>query len=126
MTEEELAAMEAREKAATLGPWHHTFKDCKHFMNSTFIDRDGDDRGVGLVTCDINQDNATLYATNEDMDFIAAAREDVPKLIAEVRRLRNAIKSRLRTAEKEHEMTGSISAAIVASILEDILDNAGT
>lgn len=70
-----------REKGATEGPWQHTYKDCAYFMNSEFIDRKGDPNGVALVTSDINQSNATLYATDEDMDFIAAARTDIPRLL---------------------------------------------
>jgi len=88
MTELDLDAIEARANAATVGQWRHTYKNCKWHMSSEFIDRDGDLDGVGLVTADINQDNADLYATDADMDFIAHARTDIPALVAEVRRLR--------------------------------------
>lgn len=88
MTEEQLREIEARHEAATPGPWRHTFKDCLYYMSSEFIDREDDPIGVGLITSDINQHNAELYATDADMEFIAHARADIPALLAEVRRLR--------------------------------------
>lgn len=76
-----LEAIRQREQAATKGPWCYTRKDCKHFMNSDFIDRDGDAQGVGLCAFDLNQDNAELYGTDDDGHFIAAARSDIPVLL---------------------------------------------
>ena len=83
----DLEAIEARCSKATPGPWRNTWKDCKHYMSSWFIDRDEDDIGVGLCAFDINQINAELYATDDDAEFIAHAREDVPALLARVREL---------------------------------------
>lgn len=61
MTEEELAAIEARANAATPGPWlPENVQNC-----SWFSGRDGE----------------------ENADFVSSARCDVPDLIAEVRRL---------------------------------------
>ena len=72
---------------ATPGPWRVTGKDCHFFMSSVFIDRECDPQGVGLVTSDINQDNATLYATDEDLELMAQSRTIVPALCEAVRRL---------------------------------------
>lgn len=81
----DLDAVEARANAATPGPWWG-----------------GGDRqsrnAYGLVgrTTDRGTGNAIAVLSGTDMDrvadaeFIAAAREDVPALIAEVRRLREA------------------------------------
>jgi hypothetical protein len=88
MSQKRLDEIKDRESKACSGPWFYTWKDCKHYMSSSFIDRAGDDIGVGLVTGDINQHNADLYATDEDMEFIAHARVDIPELIDEVERLR--------------------------------------
>ena len=80
MTKADLTAIRARANAATPGPWRYTYKDCQYHMSSCFIDREGDPDGVGIVTCDINQDNADLYATTGDMELIAHARTDIPAL----------------------------------------------
>ena len=82
MTEEELTAIEARAAAATVGPWRH--------------DTDGGAIGAveagGMALAQVQQrvprDNA-----RRDLDaaFIAAARADVPALVAEVRRLRTLV-----------------------------------
>lgn len=79
MTDEELAAVEARCRAATPGPWEY---------------------GCGSVT-DWRADRSPEYTTellwnrhagkaqrDADGAFIASARVDVPLLLAEARRLR--------------------------------------
>ena len=90
MTEEELTAIEARAAAATVGPWRH--------------DTDGGAIGAveagGMALAQVQQrvprDNA-----RRDLDaaFIAAARADVPALVAEVRRLRTEV-AKVTVAEK--------------------------
>lgn len=82
MTEEQLTAIEARATAATVGPWatHDQGRDdysiCQDHGNSTcqpLFERIGPvDNGI-------------------DGTFIAAARADVPALVAEVRRLRTLV-----------------------------------
>lgn len=67
MTEEELKAIEARANAATPAPWHY---------DPVW----GRARGES-ISC----------MTEEDGEFCAHAREDVPKLIAEVERLREDV-----------------------------------
>lgn len=89
ITQKELDTIQAYLDATTQGKWLHTYKDCKFYMSSEFIDRENDPNGVGLVTCDINQHNADLYATFADMEFIAYSHEWIPKLLAEIKRLRN-------------------------------------
>ena len=80
MTEEELTAIEARATAATMGPWdghQNSGVMSKHTHDSVF------ETGCGCCT---NKDLSV-----EDATFIAAARADVPALVAEVRRLRRAV-----------------------------------
>lgn len=72
MTEEELAAIEARAIAATEGPWTHDDTTC-----SVVADSDK-----------VKDWSITDLVTWENGRFIANARADVPALIAEVRRLR--------------------------------------
>ena len=70
LTEERLAEIEAREKAATPGPWIHDGS----------LNVDGP-RGQTILI-------SLLPARLADVRFAAAARQDVPALVAEVRRLR--------------------------------------
>jgi hypothetical protein len=73
MTDEELAGIEARANAATAGPWT--------------VDNDTDKR------CQIATASAGVIADMLRVDgvFCAAARTDVPALLAEVRRLRGEL-----------------------------------
>lgn len=90
MTDADLAAIEARAEATTAGPWRRT-------------------DGLGDITGTAD----TLVARGtwpHDGAFIAAARVDVPALVAEVRAGRAEI-ARLRAA-LEHIAGGGISPAI--------------
>ena len=80
LTDEELDAIEARCEAASAGPWVSMVEGRDHTSGSSFI-RTGavDDRGENIEL---------TGATVSDQDFIAHARQDVPRLLAEVRRLR--------------------------------------
>lgn len=71
MTNEELDAIEARANAASEGPWTAEYDGAILPADShpPVIYSDGD-------------------MTDADREFVAAARDDVPKLVAEVRRLR--------------------------------------
>ena len=75
ITIEELQAMNRRVEAATAGPWHSFVEGRDHTAGSSFIRTSGDD--IELTG-----------ATEADQDFIASARQDLPRLIEEVRRLR--------------------------------------
>jgi hypothetical protein len=81
MQESELVLIEERCAAARLGPWVSHVEGRDHTSGSNFI-MVGDQAARGE---DIE------LATVADQDFIAHAREDVPRLIAEVRRLRRLI-----------------------------------
>ena len=76
MTPERLAEIEARAEAATEGPWEAW------------------DRGIGFEV-HVNAEclNSEFRETfrQADAEFIAAARTDVPDLLAEVRRLQAAV-----------------------------------
>ena len=86
MTEQELTAIEGRANAATLGPWEgkeNIGMVSKHDACDTVFE-------TGCGCCTENDLSA------EDAAFIAAARVDVPALIAEVRRLRALVESAYR------------------------------
>jgi hypothetical protein len=77
LTEADLAAMEARASAATMGPWTSFVEGRDHSSGSSFVQTDGEDIELSR-------------ASVADQDFIAHARQDVPRLVAEVRRLRKS------------------------------------
>jgi hypothetical protein len=81
ITDERLADIESRAEAATPGPWKSYLEEREKMSGSDFIQTGGED--IYLTG-----------ATAADQDFIAAAREDVPVLLAEVRRLRALLASR--------------------------------
>jgi hypothetical protein len=78
LTDDDLAAIEARCAAATPGPWKAWIEGRDHFAGDSIITTANDDMYV----------SPPLEA---DLDFIAAARQDVPRLLAEVRRLRRRL-----------------------------------
>ena len=80
ITPEELASMLARASEATPGPWRSYVEGRDHESGSNFI-MTGEGRSRGE---DIELSGATIA----DQDFIAAARQDVQRLVSEVRRLR--------------------------------------
>jgi hypothetical protein len=83
----ELEAIEARCRAASPGPWKALVEGRDHWSGDDFI-RVGDlDQEPDLY---VSRDEAggIQPASAADLDFIACARQDIPALLAEVRRLR--------------------------------------
>lgn len=81
ITNVELTQMKERAEKATAGPWEN-FGDSRVYT----IDEE--------LTADF--DYATIchgFKEESDAAFIAHAREDVPRLVAEVERLQNALES---------------------------------
>lgn len=76
----ELDEMEARCNAATPAPWQSFIEGRDHLSGSNFIRTGGRD--------DSCPDIELIGATHADQDFIAHARQDIPALIAELRRCR--------------------------------------
>jgi hypothetical protein len=86
--------MEARATAATPGPWESSVEGRDHWGGDDFIRTGGfDDRQPDLYVSYSYADErgGPIPATAQDLDFIAAARQDVPRLVAEVRRLRQRL-----------------------------------
>lgn len=81
MTALDLSAIEARANAATAPPW----KICP----------DEDSEDLELICCGGPYEHGgpicTHLLTGEDAEFIAAARTDIPALVAEVKRLRGEV-----------------------------------
>ncbi|UCI06034.1 hypothetical protein [Mesorhizobium sp. B1-1-8] len=80
LSETELQEIDARATAAQPGPWKSWIEGRDFSGGSNFIQTgSGAERGE-----DIEMSGATVA----DQDFMAAARQDIPRLIAEVRRQR--------------------------------------
>ena len=101
MTDEELREIEARADAASVGPWRTNYElgGQPPDWNGWVWRDDGTWNGYGTeleLICGSQTDaNAT---------FIAHAREDVPALVAEVRRLRAAFDA----IKRDHRECGAI------------------
>jgi hypothetical protein len=75
LSREELRKILERCNASTPGPWESFIEGRDHLAGSDFIRTGGDDIEL-------------LGATHEDQDFIANARQDIPRLVNEILRLR--------------------------------------
>jgi hypothetical protein len=80
---DELDAIERRSSAATPGPWRAMVEGRDHMSGDSFIMTGG----TGARGEDIYVSAGSAPAQDADLEFIAAARHDIPRLIAEVRRL---------------------------------------
>lgn len=89
----------ARADAASTGPWAIDLDD--YDGASVYID-DGDTWGRAYVCTDLQQDE---YEGKNDAEFIAHAREDVPKLVAALRAVEAVCAA--WTARGEHDMAYS-------------------
>ncbi|MBR0957025.1 hypothetical protein [Bradyrhizobium japonicum] len=75
LTNDEIEAIKARCEQATAGPWKSFIEKRDKISGPDFIQTEGED---------IYLTGATLA----DQEFIAHARQDIPRLIAEIERLR--------------------------------------
>jgi hypothetical protein len=82
ITEEELLQIEQRANQAQPAPWKAFIEGRDHESGSDFI-MTGPDEQRGA-------DIEMVGATNADYDFIAHARQDIPRLINEIRALKGA------------------------------------
>lgn len=83
MTDEELRAIAARCERATPGPWTSMIEGRDHPSGSSFI--------MTGAPGSRGEDIELSGASPDDQDFIAHARQDVPRLMEEVRRLRTLL-----------------------------------
>jgi hypothetical protein len=90
ITEEEIAAIEARVLAASAGPWTSYVEGRDHLGGDDFIRIGEQDALPDMYVSMFGPGPGQRTASVPDQDFIAAARQDVPRLLAEVRRLRAA------------------------------------
>ncbi|MEN9620768.1 MAG: hypothetical protein RL499_961 [Actinomycetota bacterium] len=84
MTDDDLGEIEERLNAASKGPWQPFVEGRDHLGGDNFIRVGGlDDNEPDMY---VTRDSSP--ASVADLDFIAHARQDVEKLLAEVRNLR--------------------------------------
>ena len=88
MTEERLAEIEARAKEATPGPW---FYGSGPYLDYGIFTKAYPSFGDEVLS---NSGHSAGNASEEDGRFIAAARIDVPDLVAEVRKLKSELARR--------------------------------
>lgn len=81
ITDKELEEIEFRAISAQPGPWKAFIEDRDHESGSSFIMTGEERKNRG-------EDIYLLGATDADYDFIANARQDIPRLIREIRELR--------------------------------------
>ena len=80
MTDKELDEIRARCEAASPEPWQSSIEGRDHTSGSNFIMvGEGDHR---------REDIELTGASAADQDFIAHARQDIPKLLNEIKRLK--------------------------------------
>ena len=87
MTIEKLEAIEAREQAATPGPWEKSFLSEDYgagYCMTTFFVKQPDGNLYRIGSADTSE---KYIEENSNAEFVAHARPDVPALIAEVKRL---------------------------------------
>lgn len=122
MTGQQLSEIEARANAATPGPWEHC--GCGEIVA---VRRNED---VGEFTEDLTYGYSGEYGDmhgfheEADAEFVAFAREDLPRLVAEVRRLRAALVTAALPQEALYatEMDGTaLSPAVKQAIQEAVL-----
>ena len=85
ITDKELLEIERTANSARAAKWTSFIEGRDFTSGSSFI----------MVGQDENRDIdiELIGATIEDQDFIASARQDIPKLIKEIRRLRKLLKN---------------------------------
>jgi hypothetical protein len=81
ITQEELEAIRKRVEAATIGDWDYDVEDFG-ISNGNFM--------VAMAELD-SEGYPFIRANTADLEFICESREDVPKLLVEIERLRLAL-----------------------------------
>jgi hypothetical protein len=83
----ELEAIRRRCEAATSGPWESFVEGREHLGGNDFIRTGGLD--------DQSPDIELLGASTADQDFIAHARQDIPRMLDEIERLKKKVNEAL-------------------------------
>lgn len=107
-TDAELAVLDAQEQNATPGPWEALyFPMAGHATPANHVDLVADD-GTSLLSLAGEGRRLGPTLDLDDAIFIAAARNSIPALLAEVRRLRAELDATIASHQK---MNGRYEAA---------------
>jgi hypothetical protein len=90
MTDQEIIEIKKRVEMATKGPWKSYIEGRDHESGNDFI-MTGISENEDIWSEARGTDIELTGATNADQDFIANARQDIPKLLDEVTRLKAEI-----------------------------------
>jgi hypothetical protein len=85
---DELEQIERRSLSGTPGPWQAFVEGRDHYGGDDFIRTGGLDDDAPDMYVALHVGTRSVPAPPEDLDFIASARQDGPRLVAEIRRLR--------------------------------------
>lgn len=91
MKQERLNAIKERVAKATLGPWKVVKSEETGVQIGTTWESGQLKNCVPVVTTAHGVEFVTIYINDNNSNFIAHARDDVPALVAEVERLRQAL-----------------------------------
>lgn len=112
-----LDEIEERAKAATPGPWKSTHKtDFGGKCGHADISGPAKSRYRGVIRV------GELTATNDDADFIANAREDIPRLVTVLR----SVMAKLQTIVNLENMQGCEICTRILGEIEQIRNHIGT
>ncbi|HEY8550711.1 MAG TPA: hypothetical protein VIL35_12205 [Vicinamibacterales bacterium] len=118
MTNDELAAITAREQRATIGPW--TVKRVQNLYPSEA----GDGRTYPAIRgfrCPKAIYERAWEQVEQDAAFMAAARTDVPALVNEVRRLRRRLREMHLVVAEAAEFDPRATPKDILRLVEDLL-----
>ncbi|QIC06154.1 hypothetical protein GOP56_11370 [Brevibacillus sp. 7WMA2] len=104
MTREEIGAIRKRAEDATVGSWR--------FCGDKFGDLIVYSPEIRGFRNNGGEIAVLMYGSDEDAEFIAHAREDIPKLLAEIERLR------CETGEINYETTKLITPTVTSTANE--------
>ena len=90
MTESEIIKIEKRLRSATKGPWKSMIEGRDHTNGDNFI-MTGITEGENIWSENRGTDIYLIGSTISDQDFIANARQDIPKLLDYIRTLKSKL-----------------------------------
>lgn len=90
LTKTDLETIKKRYEATTIAPWIASIEGRDHESGSHFI-MTGIPKGENIWQEKRGEDLEIIGATIADLDFIANARQDIPALIEEIKRLQELL-----------------------------------
>jgi hypothetical protein len=88
LDDDELEQIERRSLSGTPGPWQAFVEGRDHYGGDDFIRTGGLDDDAADMSIGLHVGTQAVPVPPEDLDFIASAKQVVPRLVAEIRRLR--------------------------------------